>query len=106
MTQVVMIKDQPGVGMSAPFGTRDGSGNQFNQRSVQASVAGTGAVSATVDIFGANDIRFPIKIGTITLTGTGTASDALQDSFPWEYYFANVTAISGTGAAVSVVASV
>ena len=70
---------------------------------VQATVSGTGAVSATVAIEGSNDGTNWLTLGTITLRGTTSATDGFAFSAPWVYIRSNCTAISGTGAALSVV---
>lgn len=82
---------------------------QAGEKTFQAVVTGTGTVSATIVIEVSND---PITqgwitstgtpLGTITLTGTTTATDGFATQAAWAYYRANVTAISGTGAAVTV----
>jgi len=69
----------------------------------QATVSGTGAVSATVAIEVSNDGDNFVTLGTITLSGTTTATDGFAASAPWAVVRANCTAISGTGAALSVV---
>jgi hypothetical protein len=70
----------------------------------QAVVTGTGAVTATVTIEYSNDGTNVLSTvgGTITLSGTTTASDGFTSTSPWKYVRANVTAISGTGATVQV----
>jgi hypothetical protein len=71
----------------------------------QATVVGTGAVTATVDIEVSNDGVNVIDTvaGTITLSGTTSHSDGFTTQHsPWKYVRANVTAISGTGATVTV----
>ncbi len=79
----------------------------------QAIVTGTGAVSATVLIQGSNEEATWlgtksnwITIGTISLSGTTTATDGLTTIAPWKYMRASVTAISGTGATVEVLMGV
>ena len=68
-----------------------------------ATVTGTGTVTATVDIEVSLDGVNPIDKSplTITLSGTGADTDGDLISAPWPWVRANVTAISGTGAAVS-----
>ncbi len=68
-----------------------------------ATVTGTGAVTATVDIEVSLDGVNPVNTSplTITLSGTGADTDGDLISAPWPWVRANVTAISGTGAAVS-----
>lgn len=70
----------------------------------QAVVTGTGAVTATVTIEYSNDgVNVCSTVGgTITLSGTTTASDGFTSVSPWKYVRANVTVISGTGATVQV----
>ncbi len=72
-------------------------------RTFQAAVTGTGAVSATVLIEGSNDGVNFLLLGTITLTGTTSASDGFVSSAAWDSVRARLTAISGTNAAVTVV---
>jgi hypothetical protein len=82
-----------------PSGFKD---NLPSTKTVQASVTGSGAVSATVVIEGSNDAKNFIAIGTITLSGTGSATDGFVSDAPWVDLRANLTALSGTNAAVSV----
>lgn len=72
-------------------------------RTFQATVAGTGAVTATVVFQVSND-----QVGwlddassTVTLSGTTTASGGFTSNAAWAYVRARVTAISGTGATVT-----
>lgn len=73
--------------------------------SFQASVVGTGSVSATVDIEVSNDGVYWKALGTITLnTGTTSVTDFLIPPAPVGPYAqirGNCTAISGTGAALT-----
>ena len=71
-------------------------------RVFQATVSGTGAVSATVNVEVSNDNTNWLVLGTITLSGTTSASDGFAAGAPWPYTRARVTAISGTSAAVTV----
>lgn len=71
--------------------------------SFTATVAGTGSVSATVLIQARNTASGQwITLGTITLSGTTAAADGFASLARYMEYRANVTAISGTGAAVTV----
>ncbi len=74
------------------------------QSAFQATVQGTGAVTATVVIEASLDNLFWIAtpLGTITLSGTTSASDGFTTDAPWKYVRARITAISGTGAGVTV----
>jgi hypothetical protein len=63
----------------------------------------TSTGAATILIQVSNDGANYITLGTITLTlGTAVTSDGFAVANTWEYYRANVSAISGTGAIVSV----
>ena len=87
------------TGASSTFGPAKAGEKVF-----QATVTGTGAVSATVLIQVSNNVTTLgwIDMCTITLTGTTTDTDACSSESSWGYYRANVTAVSGTGAAVYV----
>lgn len=72
---------------------------------IDASIAGTGAVSATILIYGQNNNDAPDLLQTITLSGTD--SDQVDEPGVIEKFFnsgvwADVTAISGTDAFVTV----
>ena len=71
---------------------------------VQADIAGTGAVSATITIYGGlvNDFSKAIPLGTISLSGTTTDKGGFSWLTTWPFIWADLTAISGTGAAVTV----
>lgn len=73
------------------------------EKTFQATVSGTGAVSATVLIQVRNSSSHDwLTLATITLSGTTTSSDGFASEASWAYYRANLTAISGTGATVVV----
>jgi len=72
-------------------------------RTCQATVSGTGAVTASVNIEVSNDNVGWILAGTIALSGTTTATDGFTIQATWLNIRANVTALTGTGAAVTVV---
>ena len=69
----------------------------------QASVVGTGAVTATATIQGSNDnINWTATpLGTITLSGTTSASDGFTTTAPWKWVRAVITNVTGTGAVVT-----
>lgn len=73
-------------------------------KSWQARVVGTGAVTATVEIQFSNDGTNWMSHTDYTLTLSGTTSDvdAFTEEDAYAYHRASVTAISGTGAAVTV----
>lgn len=60
-------------------------------------------MNATVDIEVSNDGTNFVTLGTIKLSGTGGTpeTDGFTSDAPWAYVRGNVTAISGTGANVS-----
>jgi len=75
-------------------------------QTVTAKVAGTGAVSATVEIQVTN-IPDPgstdwITASSLSLSGTTTDVDGAAVNAAWAFYRFNVSAISGTGATVTV----
>jgi hypothetical protein len=70
--------------------------------SYQATVAGTGAVSAGVSIDVSNDGVGWVELGTLAPSGTDLATDTLTTATPWVYHRARVTAISGTGAVCTI----
>lgn len=72
-----------------------------NSRTYQATVVGTGAVTGTVIFEGSNDKILYVPIGTVTLTGTTSATDGFTSSAAWANIRARVTAISGTGALIT-----
>lgn len=77
------------------------------QKTITAHVQGTGAVTATVLIQVTNSNTLAssaVTALTFNLSGTTTAADAaVVSAETYGYYRANVTAISGTGATVTVV---
>mgnify|MGYP003440099415 FL=1 len=71
--------------------------------SFTADVSGTGTVSATVLIQGRNVASGAwTLLGTITLSGSASASDGFASLTRYMEYRANLTAISGTSATVNV----
>ena len=81
--------------------------------SFQAIVTGTGAVTATVALQVSNEAdTFNgvksnwITMGTITLSGTTTATDGFTTICPWRYVRANVTNVTGTGATAEIIMGV
>lgn len=78
--------------------------NNTRSRTFHAMVIGTGAVSATILLETSNDGVHWITPGltTFSLTGTTIAQAAFASVESWAFVRANITAISGTGAAVTV----
>lgn len=75
---------------------------------IQATVTGTGAVTATVVIDCSNDgvNACATPLGTISLSGTTSSSDGFTTDAPWKFIRARTTAISGTSATVVVLKGV
>lgn len=72
-----------------------------DNRAYQATVSGTGAVTATVVIEVSLDGSNWLTLGTITLSGTTSATDGFASSAPWAYVRSRVSAITGTSATVN-----
>lgn len=70
--------------------------------SAQANVVGSGSVSATIALQASLDGNYWTTIKTFTLSGTTSATDLALLDATFQYYRANVSAISGTSATVSV----
>ncbi len=72
-------------------------------RTFSAKVVGTGAVTATIIIYVSNtgDDDDWATAATITLSGTTSDSDGFAMNAKWAYTYAEISAISGTGAAVT-----
>lgn len=63
---------------------------------VQATIVGSGAVSATVYIDVSNDGENWIALDTpISLSGTGSSTNGLAIGAHWEFVRARLTAVSG-----------
>lgn len=87
--------------------TNVGDGEIFTvnplNRTIDAKVVGTGAVTATVIVYVSNtgDDNDWIVAATITLSGTTSDVDGFVINAKWAYMKAEVSAISGTSAAVT-----
>ena len=66
----------------------------------QATVVGTGAVTATVIIEAGNDQVGWVPLDTMVLSGTGVASDGFSLDAAWGFVRARCTGVTGTGARV------
>lgn len=93
--------------------TSTGAGNTFTaypgKRTFHAKVVGTGAVTATVIIQVSNDGLLWVDATNsphIALSGTGSDSDGFAMEAKWAYVRAYLDAVSGTGAAVTVIMGV
>lgn len=73
-------------------------------QSFQLTVKGTGAVSATAQVYGSNDKVNWVPYGAaITSSGTGTGTNAQGGTTPYAFFGALLTAITGTGATATLV---
>ena len=104
-------------GSTDNFTTSTGNSNAIYKESpysaFQAIVTGTGTVTGTVNVQVTNEDATAagtkanwITIGTITLSGTTTATDGFTTVAPWRWVRINVSAISGTSATVEVIMAV
>lgn len=91
-------------------GAGEGVRLRGGRKAFSATVTGTGAVAATVQIEISNDgehwramVDADGNTAEIVLSGTGSATDGFMTDESWRFHRANVTAVSGTGAAVTVI---
>ncbi len=99
MTQILIKKLLDAVTTTTTGSMKDAL--KYALRTFQAVVAGTGAVTATVEVQVSLDNSNWLTLATITLSGTTSASDGYVSEAPWPYVRGKVTAISGTSAAVT-----
>jgi len=77
--------------------------NQGKDTTFLAVVTGTGAVTGTVVIEGSHDGETYITLDTLAMDGTTTDNDfGTTVGQMWPYMRADCTAITGTGAAITV----
>lgn len=71
-------------------------------RTYQATVSGTGSLTATVKFYGSqNNTNFPsIPFGTITLSGSSMVTDGFASVAAWPYVKCDISNITGTSASV------
>lgn len=69
---------------------------------IQATVTGSGALTATITVQVSNDGVNPCATaaGVITLSGTGTQSDGFATNAAWKYVRVVVSNVTGTNATV------
>jgi len=65
---------------------------------VELIVTGTGSVSATAQLFGSVDGSVEQELGSITASGTGTATANDTIEVPWRFLRAVLSSVTGTGA--------
>ncbi len=98
----VLAQDQTATGVSKQY-AEYGQKGIYNKtfQSVGSVTAATG--SATIAVEGSNDGLNWVSLGNVNLTlGTTVTTQSLTYTFPWRYYRSNVSALTGTGAKVSV----
>ena len=96
---ISLLTGATGTGAGAAFGPFDSPSMTFQA----VGTVSTSIGAATVKIQVSNDGTNWIDLGTITLTlATSASSDGLSAFAAWAYVRANVTAISGTDATVTV----
>ena len=103
ITQHILLDDvsTTGAGGKAPLIKKGDSSATF-----QATVNGTsGTVTATIDIEVSNNEEDWISMATISLSASAPVadSDGFASNASWAFVRANLTAITGTGASVTVV---
>lgn len=95
VTTLINAATTTGAGTSV-----NGFGGRATFQATGSTTAGTGA--ATVKAQGSLDNVNWLDLGTISLTlGTTVTNDGFATDAPWAFVRGNVTAISGTGAVVS-----
>ena len=101
----ILLSNATGTGAGTAWRPRDTSAYAtYAYHSFQAvGNTSTSTGAATVLIQVSNDGANFFTLGTITLTlGTAATSDGFAVANTYEYYRANLSAVSGTGATVSV----
>ena len=89
-------------GVTSSPTTGEAVADSFRVPSFSAFVAGTGEVTATVLIECSNTGNGWVPYGTLTMSGTTLAPDAIAGSGRYLQYRARLTALTGTSAAVTV----
>lgn len=88
--------------------TSEITGIWAGSRTIQASISGTGVVSATVEFYGSNieAISTGILLANSTLSGTNVDNTGSVITEEYAFMWAKITAIHGTNAKVTVTVSV
>jgi hypothetical protein len=103
-----------GLGYATAPGSSSLTDRLLYNTALQATVQGTGALTASVNLYATNDpatiastASAWVYLGNITLSGSGIASDALPvpASANYPYFMATVVSITGTSAQVRVTQS-
>lgn len=93
LRSVIKAADATAIGdeFTHPLGPLDVSAT------VQFSVIGTGAVTATIEFYGSNDQVVWALLNTISLSGTDSDTEIISAQ-SWETVKAKITALTGTDA--------
>lgn len=72
-------------------------------RTIESYISGSGSISATLKVYGANTKRTSngVLLATINLQGTNSDSAGSILSSNWGYIYVILSGITGTGAAVT-----
>jgi hypothetical protein len=107
-TKLLNAVTSTGAGASYVLDVPWQHGKGTSKLTFQGIVTGTGSVSATVLVQVTLDETetYWETLGTITLSGSGSAHDGFAADAPWLKVRGNVSAISGTGAAVTLIQGV
>lgn len=91
-----LLSEQTAIG-AGPVATCLGK-----DRNYQLIVTGTGSVSATATVYGSLLPTGPWEpLLQISASGTGAAAESAESWRAWRYTYANLSAISGTNARVT-----
>jgi hypothetical protein len=101
----ILLSNATATGAGTAWNPRDTSAvatyTQHSFQAVGSTTASTGAATILIQV--SNDGVNYITMGTITLVlGTSATSDGFAVANSYEYYRANLSAISGTNAKVTV----
>lgn len=94
--------ERPTLISATATGTGQAFGRNGNNWSYHLAVAGSGAVSATATVEVSNNNAQWVSFGTLSASGTTSASDSIVGTAPWAYHRARIDTISGTSAVASV----
>lgn len=98
-TPATLLPNATTTGASTSVNAASATGNTFQATGTVSNSTG----AATIKIQVSNDNTNWLDLGTITLTlGTAATSDGFASYAAWAYVRANVTAISGANATVTV----
>ncbi len=103
MTVSTLLNAKATTGAGASFAFNSNTG--LHAKAFAVKVAGTGAVTATVLVEVSNEGTIWDTLVTFTLSGTTVDHAKCQTEGSWAYYRGNVSAITGTDAAVTLTSS-